>query len=134
MNKVIEIGRLTRDPECGESNGVKHGRYSLAVDRPKGKDGKDNGADFIPCVVFGKGAEFTEKYLRKGMKIAIEGRIQTGSYTNRDGVKVYTTDVVVEKTEFCESKGDTNTDIPAPATDDGFMNLPDGIDEELPFN
>ena len=110
MNKVILMGRLTRDPEVRYTTGDNQmaiARYTLAVDRRYSKGSHDNGesnADFIPCVVFGKGAEFSEKYLRKGTKIAVTGRIQTGSYTNRDGVKVYTTEVVVEDQEFAESK------------------------------
>ena len=136
MNKVILIGRLTRDPEVRYSQGENAtaiARYSLAVDRRYKREG-DPEADFINCVAFGKQGEFAEKYLQKGMKIAINGRIQTGSYT-KDGVKVYTTDIVVEEHFFCESK---NHDAPSrqePTTNsDGFMNIPDGIDEELPFN
>ena len=133
MNKVILIGRLTKDPEfrwgqTAEGN-FAIGRYTLAIDRK----GKDAGTDFINCVAFGKQGEFAEKYLRKGMKIAVIGRIQTGSYTDKEGKKVYTTDVVVEEHEFCESKGQ-GEDRPRPSADDeGFMNIPDGIKEELPF-
>ena len=146
MNKVILMGRLTRDPEVRYSSGDNQtaiARYSLAVDRRFKRDGDDQTADFINCVVFGKGAEFAEKYLRKGTKIAVSGRIQTGSYTNKDGVKVYTTDVIVEDQEFAESKAAANEGgyVAAPAKSetiapagDGFMNIPDGIDEELPFN
>ena len=140
------MGRLCRDPEIrhteGES-GTTIARYALAVDR-RYKREEDQTADFPQCVVFGKGAEFAEKYLHQGTKIVVTGRIQTGSYTNRDGQKVYTTDVVVEDQEFAESKvssenrsstGQTGEPAPAPsASDDGFMNIPDGIDEELPFN
>ena len=115
-------------------------RYTLAVDRKIRKDG-DATADFIPCVVFGRSAEFVEKYFRKGLKITIAGRIQTGSYTNRDGQKVYTTEVVVEEQEFAESKGSgsgsSQQNAPQPSPDvgqDGFMNIPDGIEEELPFS
>ena len=112
-------------------------RYTLAVDRRYKKQGEEQTADFISCVCFGKSAEFAEKYLKKGTKIAIEGRIQTGSYTNKDGVKVYTTDIVVENQEFAESKhaaGENSGQQPRPMTDnDGFMNIPDGIDAELPF-
>ena len=110
-------------------------RYTLAVDRRFRRDGENN-ADFIGCVAFGKSAEFAEKYLRKGTKIAITGRIQTGSYTNRDGQKVYTTDVVVEEQEFAESKasGQTAQQNPASASEDGFMEIPDGLEEELPFS
>ena len=141
MNKVILMGRLTRDPEVRYSQGenaMAIARYTLAVDR-RGKKGDDPQADFISCVAFRANGEFAEKYLRKGTKIAIEGRIQTGSYTNKDGQKVYTTEVVVENQEFAESKaaGGNNGSAPAPATDaqsDGFMNIPDGIEEELPFN
>ena len=139
MNKVILMGRLCADPEVRYSqneNQTAVARYRLAVDRRFKREG-DQTADFIPCVAFGKAAEFAEKYLRQGTKIAITGRIQTGSYTNREGQKVYTTDVVVEEQEFAESKGASgNIEGSAPqATDpDGFMSLPDGIDEELPFN
>ncbi len=145
MNKVILMGRLTRDPEVRYSagdNSMAIARYTLAVERRFKKEGEQT-ADFISCVCFGKAGEFAEKYLRQGMKITISGRIQTGSYTNRDGQKVYTTDVVVEEQEFAESKGSgkqsAQTNAPAQsstssATDaDGFMNIPDGIDEELPF-
>lgn len=131
MNKVILMGRLTRDPEVRYSQGenpVAIARYSLAVNRSYKSD---QTADFINCVAFGSNGAFAEKYLRKGVKIAIEGHIQTGSYTNKDGAKVYTTEVVVERHEFAESKG-TQEGAPQPADDDGFMNIPDGI-EELPF-
>ena len=148
MNKVILMGRLTRDPEVRYSQGenaLAIARYSLAVDRRFKRDGEQS-ADFINCVVFGKSAEFTEKYFRQGMRVTISGRIQTGSYTNKDGVKVYTTEVVVEEQEFAESKAASaaNTGFqpaggPAPVpsaegANDGFMNIPDGIDEELPFS
>ncbi|MGI6010279.1 MAG: single-stranded DNA-binding protein [Ruminococcus sp.] len=147
MNKVILMGRLTRDPEVRYSageNALAIARYTLAVDRRFKRDGEAT-ADFINCVSFGRTAEFAEKYFRQGIKIAISGRIQTGSYTNREGQKVYTTEVVVEEQEFAESKnasdhsGFTNpapAPVPAPsaASADGFMNIPDGIDEELPFN
>ena len=152
MNKVILMGRLTRDPDVRYSageNSTAVARYTLAVDRRVHRDG-DATADFIGCVAFGRQAEFAEKYLRQGTKIAITGRIQTGSYTNREGQKVYTTDVVVEEQEFAESKnaGGNNGGYsapqhnnPAPSANtsdlgsaDGFMNIPDGIDEELPFN
>ena len=145
MNKVILMGRLTRDPEVRYSQGEQAtaiARYTLAVDRRFKRDG-DQTADFIGCVAFGKLGEFAEKYLRKGTKVVVTGRIQTGSYTNKDGQKVYTTDVVVEECEFAESKnaagdisGFTPSDSPSPssAAGDGFMNIPDGIDEELPFN
>ena len=146
MNKVILMGRLTRDAEVSYSQGdasTAVARFSLAVDRRFKRDGDDQSADFINCVAFGRTGEFFERFGRKGTKFLVEGRIQTGSYTNRDGQKVYTTDVVVENGEFAESKSsnDSNggyvpTDRPSPsqAAGDGFMNIPDGIDEELPFN
>ncbi|MBA4688617.1 MAG: single-stranded DNA-binding protein [Candidatus Galacturonibacter soehngenii] len=140
MNKVILMGRLTRNPEVRYGQGenpVAVARYNLAVDRKYKRDG-EQGADFINCVAFGRAGEFAEKYLRQGIKIAITGRIQTGSYTNKDGQKVYTTDIVVEEHEFAESKaaneGHGNRPAPTNAIGDGFMNIPDGIDEELPFN
>ena len=138
MNKVILMGRLTRDPEIRYSQGEQ----STAVARFR-RDGDQQTADFINCVAFGRQGEFAEKYFRKGIKIAITGRIQTGSYTNKDGQRVYTTDVVVEEQEFAESKSASESNAgfapaerPAPssAAGDGFMNIPDGIDEELPFN
>jgi len=144
MNKVILMGRLTRNPEvrygAGE-NSTAVARYTIAVDRRFKRDGEQN-ADFIGCVAFGRNAEFAEKYLRQGTKIVLTGRIQTGSYTNRDGQKVYTTDIVVEEQEFAESKaatagngGQNNYSRPAAAADaEGFMNIPDGIDAELPFS
>ena len=153
MNKVILMGRLTRDPEVRYSQGenaMAIARYSLAVDRRFSRNNQDGQtADFINCVAFGRNGEFAEKYLKKGTKIAVTGRIQTGSYTNKDGQKVYTTEVVVEDHEFAESKnaggGNTNNfagSAPSPSLDagsnqnpgDGFINIPDGIDEELPFN
>lgn len=152
MNKVILMGRLTRDPEVRYTQGdnpMAIARYTLAVDRRFNRNGDDAAADFIGCVAFGRSGEFAEKYFRKGTKIVVTGRIQTGSYTNKDGNKVYTTDVVVEDQEFAESKnasshnGDGfgggfsggNTGRPEPSSaGDGFMNIPDGIDEELPFN
>lgn len=145
MNKVVLMGRLTRDPEIRYSQGERSmaiARYTLAVDRRFKRDG-ENSADFIQCVAFDKTAEFAEKYYHQGTKVAVVGRIQTGSYTNKDGQKVYTTEVVVEEQEFAESKAASNegggyqqTSRPAPsqAAGDGFMNIPDGIDEELPFN
>ena len=141
MNKVILMGRLTRDPDIRytQSNSTQEqtciARYSLAVNRRFNRDGEQK-ADFISCVAFGHQAEFTEKYLRKGTKIALTGRIQTGSYTNRDGQKVYTTDVVVEEQEFAESKaaGQTTQQNPTPVSEDGFMEIPDGLEEELPFS
>ena len=143
MNKVILMGRLTRDPEVRYSageNSLAIARYTLAVDRRFKRDGEAT-ADFISCVVFGKQAEFAEKYFRQGIRIVVSGRIQTGSYTNRDGVKVYTTEVVVEEQEFAESKGSgsgsSQQNVPQQSPDvgpDGFMNIPDGIEEELPFS
>ena len=146
MNKVILMGRLTRDPEVRYSQGDNASavaRYTLAVDRRFKRDGEQS-TDFINCVAFGRTAEFAERYLRQGTKMVVTGRIQTGSYTNRDGVKVYTTDIVVEEQEFAESKaagGSSNSNYqaspaPSPSADigDGFMNIPDGIDEELPFS
>ena len=166
MNKVILMGRLTRDPEVRYSQGenaMAIARYTLAVDRRFNRNnGGDNQqtADFIFCVAFGRNGEFAEKYLRKGTKIAVTGRIQTGSYTNKDGVRVYTTEVIVEEQEFAESRAEREANgssynnnsynnnsynnnsyrqpapAPSPSGDagDGFMNIPDGIDEELPFN
>lgn len=132
MNKVILMGRLTADPEVRYSGEMAIARYTLAVDRKYKKEGEST-ADFIGCVAFGKNGEFAEKYLRKGMKIAVTGRIQTGSYTDKEGRKVYTTDVVVEEHEFCESKGQAE-ERPRPSTDaDGFMNVPDTFEDELPF-
>ena len=151
MNKVILCGRLTRDPDVRYSQGdsaTAIARYTLAVDRRFSRRDQQDAqtADFIGIVAFGKAGEFAEKYLRKGTKVIVTGRIQTGSYTNKDGVKVYTTDVVAEDQEFAESKGSNagnggssfgggfaQNDAPS-AAGDGFMNIPDGIDEELPFN
>ena len=143
MNKVILMGRLTRDPEVRYSQGeaaTAVARFTHAVDRRFRRD--DASTDFIGCVAFGRNAEFIEKYFRQGTKALITGRIQTGSYTNRDGQKVYTTDVVVEDQEFAESKNaqaesgfqPVSRPQPSAAIGDGFMNIPDGIDEELPFN
>lgn len=150
MNKVILMGRLTRDPEVrysqGGENSLAIARYTLAVDRRFKRNGDDQTADFIGCVAFGRNAEFAEKYFRQGLKVVVTGRIQTGSYTNKDGVKVYTTEVIVEEQEFAESRAEAEANrasfqrqsapSPAPSADagDGFMNIPDGIDEELPFN
>lgn len=131
MNKALLIGRLTRNPEITQTGNVVVAKYNLAVER-KIKNG-DQKADFINCVTFGKNAEFVEKYLKKGTKIAVEGRIQTGSYTNKDGKTVYTTDVVVESHEFCESKGAQGTTIEPKKDVDGFMNVSDAPDTELPF-
>lgn len=140
MNSVQLVGRLTRDPEVGYTDGgLSVARFSLAVDR-RFKNENGPTADFPGCIAFGKTAEFIEKYFKKGMRIGIQGRIQTGQYTNNDGNKVYTTDVVVENCEFVESKSERsnsgNSDNGGFGTpdDDGFTNIPDGIDEELPFN
>lgn len=136
MNKVILMGRLTRDPEVRYSagdNSMAIARYTLAVDRRFKRDGEAT-ADFIGCVAFGRSAEFAEKYFRQGIKVVVTGRIQTGSYTNKDGQKVYATDVVVEDQEFAESKASQqNGGDSAPVSSDGFTSIPDGIDEELPF-
>ena len=154
MNKVILMGRLTRDPNISYSSGERQttvARYTLAVDRRRARGnngaGDEQSADFIGCVAFGRAAEFAEKYLHQGTKIAITGRIQTGSYTNKDGQRVYTTDVVVEEQEFAESKAAASAagatayapsrPEPSAAAGDGFMNIPDGDsveDEGLPFN
>lgn len=145
MNKVVLVGRLTRDPEVryGGANNTAVARFTLAVDRRFKRENEPN-ADFINCIAMGKSAEFIEKYFRKGMKVSICGHIQTGSYTNKDGQKVYTIDVFVEEQEFVESKGanQLNNNVQAgpspygnmPTDSDGFMNIPDGIDEKLPFN
>lgn len=142
MNKVILVGRLVRDPDVRYSqtgNGnMAVARYTLAVDRKFKKEGEQN-ADFINCIAFGKSGEFAEKYFFKGIKIAISGRIQTGSYMNKDGQRVYTTDVVVEEQEFCESKQNQQSNgIIQPNSNvdsDGFMSIPDGVEDEgLPFN
>jgi single-strand DNA-binding protein len=144
MNKVILMGRLTRDPEVRYSQGEKStatARYSLAVDRKFKREGEAD-ADFINCVSFGKSAEFAEKYFKQGTKIVVTGRIQSGSYTNKDGQKVYTTDVVVEEQEFAESKSNAASAPPSNGkakpsqpNEDGFMNVPSGLDdEELPFS
>ena len=148
MNKVVLMGRLTKDPSVRYSQGdnpLAVARFTLAVDRRfrrQSEGGDDQTADFISCVAFGKQGEFVEKYAHKGTKFALSGRIQTGRYTNKDGQTVYTTDVVVEEIEFAESKGSQNASeggsssgTPAPSgVDDGFMNVPDEIDEDLPFN
>ena len=144
MNKVILIGRLTKDPEVRYANGEQPmciSRYTLAVDRKYRRNNEEQTADFISCIAFSKNGEFSEKYFRKGMKVTVSGHLQTGSYTDRNGKKIYTTDVIIEEQEFAESKrteqeasgsafhgyGDVQTDA------DGFMNIPEGIDEELPF-
>lgn len=146
MNKVHIIGRLTRDPEVRYAQGdnaTATARFTLAVDRKFKKDGQQD-ADFIGCVAFGKIAEHVERYYKQGMKMVLSGRITTGNYTNKDGVKVYTTDIVAEEVEFAESKGSggdnstkSNNSRPAPssAMDDGFMNIPsDDKVDELPFS
>ncbi len=141
MNKVILMGRLVRDPEVRYSQGERQiaiARYTLAVDR-RVKNGQEAQADFINCVAFDRAGEFAEKYFRKGMRVLIEGRIQTGSYQDKDGKTVYTTDVVVENQEFADSKGANTQPRPQPSpasVGDGFMNIPDGIDDDegLPFN
>ena len=138
MNKVILVGRLTRDPEVRYSQGdhaTAVARYTVAVDRRFKRDGEPT-ADFIPCVVFGRSAEFAEKYFRQGMRVSISGRIQTGSYQDKDGKTVYTTEVVVENQEFAESRAESDASKANQRADvgDGFSNIPDGIDEELPFN
>ncbi len=166
MNRVVLMGRLTKDPEVRYSQGdssMAIARYTLAVDRRRGRANQNDQqtADFISCVAFGKSGEFAERYLHKGTKICVSGRIQTGSYTRQDGTKVYTTEVVVEDQEFAESKSaqssgsdygsygaggygagsnaaqtapSSSAGASAPGAIDGFMNIPDGIDEELPFN
>jgi len=135
MNKVNLIGRLTKEPEVRYSQGENPtavARYTLAVDRKFKKEGEQS-ADFINCVAFGKSGEFAEKYLKKGMKIAVAGRIQTGSYTDKEtGKKVYTTDIVVEEHYFCESKGQEEPSA-QPAPENEFMSIPAGLQEELPF-
>lgn len=149
MNKAMIVGRLTRDPNVRYSQGENQtcvARFTLAVDRRRSKNSREGEqtADFISCVAFGKTGEFVEKYARKGMKFDIVGRIQTGSYQDKDGKTVYTTDIVVEEIEFGESKASAQANGAAPANggnanaetagDDGFMNVPDEIDDELPFN
>jgi single-strand DNA-binding protein len=136
MNKFIGMGRLIRNPEVRYSqaeNSMAIARYTIAIDRRKTASQQDNTADFIPCVAFGKNAEFAEKYLVKGTKIVVTGRIQTGSYTNKEGQKVYTTEIMVEEQEFAESKsksGETNS----AGQNDSFMSIPDDIGEDMPFN
>ena len=148
MNKVVLVGRLTRDPEVRYSQGDSStavARYTLAVDRRFRRDNDQQTADFISCVAFGRNGEFAEKYLHQGTKIVAEGRIQTGSYTNKDGNKVYTTEVVVENQEFAESKASASNNeggfqpqaqsAPTAPAGDGFMNIPDGVEDVgLPFN
>ena len=160
MNKVVLMGRLTRDPEVRYSQGENSlaiARYTVAVDRRFKRDQDQQTADFIPCVAFGRQGEFAEKYFRQGMRVTVSGRIQTGSYENKEGQKVYTTEVIIEEQEFAESKAandeyrqshgysqnqsgsqnqgqSNNRQAPSGEPEDGFMNIPDGIDEELPFN
>ena len=149
MNKVILMGRLTRDPEVRYSQSgdgqLAIARYTIAVDRRFRRDGDQQTADFISCVAFGRQGEFAEKYLYQGTKILVEGRIQTGSYTNKDGNKVYTTEVVVENSEFAESKAAAGSNSgasngfqrnePVSPVGEGFINIPDGVEDEgLPFN
>ena len=152
MNKVILMGRLTRDPEVRYSQGESAtaiARYTLAVDRRFNRNNDENSADFIGCVAFGRSAEFAERYLRKGTKVVVTGRIQTGSYTNKEGQRVYSTDIIVDDQEFADSKGaagnagdnggygyqPTSRPAPSSAIGDGFMNIPDGVEDEgLPFN
>lgn len=137
MNKWIGVGRATADPEIRYSqndNSIAVARYTLAVDRKYTESDGSRRADFIRIVAFGKSAEFAEKYIKKGVKMMITGRIQTDSYTNKDGVRVYTTDIIAEEQEFCESKKSSEAATEQPKTDgDGFMNLPEGIEDELPF-
>ena len=145
------MGRLTRDPEVRYSQGERSmaiARYTLAVDRRgrRNQDGDQQSADFIPCVAFDRAAEFAEEYFRQGMRVLVSGRIQTGSYVNRDGQKVYTTEVILDDQEFADSKGQASDmggygqsapaqrPAPASAIGDGFMNIPDGLEEELPFS
>lgn len=147
MNRAIIMGRLTRDPEVRYSSGERSmaiARYTLAVDRRGSRNNQDGAqnADFIPCVAFDKAGEFAEKYFHQGMRVLVSGRIQTGSYTNREGQKVYTTEIIVDSQEFADSKGASDggysaSQKPTPdmASSDGFMNIPDGVEDEgLPFN
>ena len=147
MNKVILMGRLTRDPEVRYSTGERSmaiARYTLAVDRRgrrgQGADGQEQTADFIQCVAFDRAGEFAEKYFHQGQRVLVTGRIQTGSYTNKEGQRVYTTDIIVEDQEFADSKNDNagagyKKPEPAAASSEGFMNIPDGVEDEgLPFN
>lgn len=130
MNRVMLIGRAVRDPEIRHSQDMTIAKFTIAVDRKVKKDGEQS-ADFISCTAFGKIAEFAEKYIKKGTKIALEGRWQTSSYTNKEGQKVYTNDCIVEQIEFAESK--KSDDQTAPASPDNFMNLPSDLDDEVPF-
>ena len=135
MNKVVLVGRLTRDPEIRYANNEKNtctARFSLAINR-KFKTNGQYEADFPNCVAMGKTAEFVERYFHKGDMIALDGRIQTGSYTNKDGNKVYTTDVFAENVEFAQSKSDSSNSNNSNPSSDGFINIPGGIESELPF-
>lgn len=139
MNQWLGCGRLTKDPEIRYTqSGMKVAVYTLAIDRPKKKDGADGGADFIPVKVFDNRAEFAEKYLEKGMKMIVRGSIQTGSYTNRDGQKVYTTEIIGADQEFAESKAASEQSAEktvAQEANDGFLNIPDSVEDMgLPFN
>lgn len=138
MNKVILMGRLTRDPEVRYSQGERSmaiARYTLAIDRRKTQQNSDPGADFINCVAFDRAGEFAEKYFRQGLRVLISGHLQTGSYTNKDGQKVYTTEVVVESQEFADSRRDGSGAGSRGSKDDDFMNIPDNVEDEgLPFN
>ena len=138
MNKVILMGRLTRDPEVRYSQGERSmaiAKYTLAIDRRKTQQNSDPGADFINCVAFDHAGEFAEKYFRQGLRVLISGHLQTGSYTNKDGQKVYTTDVIVESQEFADSRRDGSGAGSRGSKDDDFMNIPDNVEDEgLPFN
>ena len=141
MNKVILMGRLVRDPEVRYTSGEKAmavANYTLAVDRRgSAKSGQEQAADFIRCVAFDKAGEFAEKYFRQGQRVLVSGHIQTNSYQNRDGKRIYTTDVIIETQEFADSKGQNTAEAPAPnsGTRDGFMSIPDGVEDEgLPFS
>lgn len=138
MNKVILMGRLTRDPEVRYSQGERSmaiAKYTLAIDRRKTQQNSDPGADFINCVAFDRAGEFAEKYFRQGLRVLVSGHLQTGSYTNKDGQKVYTTDVIVESQEFADSRRDGSGAGSRGSKDDDFMNIPDNVEDEgLPFN
>ena len=138
MNKVILMGRLTRDPEVRYSQGERSmaiAKYTLAIDRRKTQQNSDPGADFINCVAFDRAGEFAEKYFRQGLRVLISGHLQTGSYTNKDGQKVYTTDVIVESQEFADGRRDGSGAGSRGSKDDDFMNIPDNVEDEgLPFN
>lgn len=138
MNKTILTGRLTRDPDVRKTQGenpITATRFTLAVERKYKRAGDSQDADFISCIAFSKLGDFVDKYFKQGMKMNLVGRLQSGSYTNKEGIKIYTTDVIAEEIEFGEKKGsnsaDSNLDNPS---DEGFMNIPEGLDEELPFN